>query len=324
MDATVNGVRYRRSTGMKMKREALDAERDFIRKTEAEAGRASGAVPLLPLAEDYLKWSAVQHPVWVVAQRCMLLKAVKFFEGRSVTLASEVTPYHVDQLKIHLSEGKASKTTINKYCQVLRAFYYRVMEWGRFPGPNPLAKVRMYREDRDLRPLGEEGYSKILEAAKAISAKPASPVQRIFYDLCVLCGNTGLRRAEALNLRWQNVGGDALMVLGKGGKTRLVPLNAEAAAAIARQPKATEYVFDIPNRSQSRALTRTYAAMAKAIGRPFRLHLLRHRFATALLERGADIKTVSELLGHSASMVTLLYLHSNPSKKKRAVESLGA
>jgi len=112
------------------------------------------------------------------------------------------------------------------------------------------------------------------------------------------------------------------MIRGKGNRTRLIPLNSAAREAIDHQPRLGEYVFSVTNRSQSHALTRTYARVGKALGRPFRLHDLRHKFATSLLDRGADLKTVAELLGHSASMTTILYLHSTPDKKKRAVDLL--
>jgi len=90
---------------------------------------------------------------------------------------------------------------VNRYLQTLRALYYRAIAWERFDGPNPLTKVKMFKEERDLRPLSEEDYKKILEAAAEISAKPSSPIQRIFYDLVLLCANTGLRRSEALGLK---------------------------------------------------------------------------------------------------------------------------
>ena len=80
-----------------------------------------------------------------------------------------------------------------------------------------------------------------------------------------------------------------------------------------------EFVFALQYRNDNHAFTRIFAKISEAIGRPFHLHLLRHVFATSLLDAGADIKTVSELLGHSAASITTLYLHSNPDKKKRAV-----
>jgi integrase len=322
-DIVVNGVRVRRSLGTTHAREAGNRERELFAKVEAEQ-TAHPSPPLRIIVDDYLKWADVQHPGWARMERIILERALVFFSTLDVTLAGQLTAHHIDLFKVDLRSKKKplSPASVNRYVQTVRALYYRSMEWGRFPGPNPAAKTKMFREERDLRPLSEEDYQKILTTAKAISAKPASSIQKVFYDLVLICANTGLRRSEALGLKWRNVDGDALMIHGKGNRTRLVPLNAEARGAIERQPRSTEYVLDVTNRAQSRAVTRTYAQVSKVLGRPFRLHDLRHRFASALLSRGADLKTVSEILGHSISSTTILYLHSTPDKKRRAVNLL--
>jgi integrase len=257
-------------------------------------------------------------------EKTILDRALAFFARAGVTATDALTSHHIDQFKIDLRSGEAplSPASVNRYLQTIRALYYRAIDWGRYRGQNPAAKIKLFRESRDLRPLSEEDFKKVLAKAREISAKPKSPFERIFYDLCILCANTGLRRSEALCLQWRHVDEDAIMIRGKGNKTRIIPLNAEAAAAIRRQPRSLDYVFSVTNRSQSKAITATFKKVTAAIGRPFKLHDLRHRFATALLDKGADLKTVAELLGHSAGMTTLLYLHSTPDKKRRAVSLL--
>lgn len=331
-DVAVNGQRVRRSLDTTSMRVARVRERELM--AQVEAGQIRGEAPRLrDIADEYLRWSAVQHPTWAKTEGYILGIALPKLQTDGAERMDELTAGHVERLKIWLRTADptakppkkaASQATVNRYMQTLRALYNRAAEWGRYDGPSPLAHVRMFRESRDLRPISAEDMDKILATARAISAKPESPFQRIFADLVILCSNTGLRRSEALQLRWRNVDTDSIMVRGKGGKTRIVPLNAEAAAAISRQPRLGEYVLDVPNRAQSKAVTRTYARVSKALGRPFRLHDLRHRFATSLLERGADIKTVGELLGHSTSMVAILYAHSSPEKKRRAVDLLNA
>jgi site-specific recombinase XerD len=54
----------------------------------------------------------------------------------------------------------------------------------------------------------------------------------------------------------------------------------------------------------------------------FHLHLLRHAFASKLLASGVDVVTISDILGHGASMTTLLYSHSSPAQKRKAVDTL--
>ena len=82
------------------------------------------------------------------------------------------------------------------------------------------------------------------------------------------------------------------------------------------------YVFDIPNRHQQDLFRRTTKRIQKLTGIPFHFHLLRHYFASSLVEKGVDLLTVSEILGHSKTMVSLGYVHTDMERKRRAVELL--
>ena len=122
-----------------------------------------------------------------------------------------------------------------------------------------------------------------------------------------------------LSLRWKDVGDGWIHVRGKGDKDREIPLNKIARDVILRQPRRSEYVFDVPNRN-ARALTApTYLRIRKRTGVPFNLHLMRHAFTTELIERGVDIKTVAELLGHSEMSMTAIYAHTTRERKADAV-----
>jgi integrase len=134
--------------------------------------------------------------------------------------------------------------------------------------------------------------------------------------------NTGLRRSEALGLRWADVGDDLLTITGKGGKTRLTPLNAEARAIVGQRSRVGPFVFNVPNRASPSLLRSLTATISRDAGVPFHLHLLRHYFATQLLRNGIDIVTISGILGHSATMTTLLYTHSSAGQMRQAVDTL--
>jgi integrase len=322
-DFAINGIRVRRPLGTARRSEAVLRERELFDKLAADASSLP-APPLRDIADEYLKWARVQHPNWARMESTIFDRALAFFAAQGVVRMDQLNAHHVDLFKVELRGRKPplSPATVNRYVQTIRALFYRAADWKRYDGPNPAAKIKMFRESRDLRPLSDEDFAKVLKTARTISDKPTSAFQRIFFDLVVLCANTGLRRSEALNLKWQNVDTDALMIRGKGNKTRLVPLNIAARDVLARQPRTSAYVFDIPTRDQTHTISRTYTTVGKSIGRPFRLHDVRHKFATDLLGRGADIKTVSEILGHQAGMTTLLYLHSTPDKARRAVSLL--
>jgi len=119
-----------------------------------------------------------------------------------------------------------------------------------------------------------------------------------------------------------NVKDGEVTVKGKGEKVRVVPLNKTAKEIIMKKPKLNEYIFNVPNRHQDGLLRRTINQVKKRTGVDFHSHLLRHYFATKLVEKGVDFITISAILGHSKMTTSLLYSHTDKEKKKRAVEHL--
>ncbi|MFH1045413.1 MAG: site-specific tyrosine recombinase XerD [Candidatus Omnitrophota bacterium] len=144
---------------------------------------------------------------------------------------------------------------------------------------------------------------------------------------------TGMRVSEAANLQLQNVNLEMGFVkcLGKGQKERIIPLGAYAQEAVARyinkvRPQLLKGKND-PNLFISRLgrkisrqtfwkTIKSYASKAH-IKRKITPHTLRHSFATHLLERGADLRTVQEMLGHSDISTTQIYTHVNKERLKQ-------
>lgn len=324
LDVRVRGRRVRRSLGTGERSLALarahKLERD-LRQAPVRTGPTFDE-----FADQYLAWARTQKPASYRTEASQLGWIRAFMVRRGVQALSGVTPYLVEQMRTELlAEKKPPRTraTVNRYAQLVRNMFYRAEDWGVHPGPNPVKKVRFFRERPDVKPLSDADYAAVLEVARGIAAgKRASPIQRVLPDLVEFLANTGLRRSEALFLKWSDVRGGAATVVGKGDKRRQVPLNAAALGVLGRQPRAGEYVFDVPNWANSTALKRTFRAIEARTGIRFYLHLLRHYFATSLLERGVDIVTISELLGHSRAMTSLIYSHSDPARKRAAVDTL--
>lgn len=134
--------------------------------------------------------------------------------------------------------------------------------------------------------------------------------------------NTGIRKSEILDLKWKDIKGDEVEIIGKGSKRRVVPLNSIAQEIIERQPKKNEHVFDLSNRHQPDLFRRTIGQIRKRTGIDFHFHLLRHCFTTKLIENGIDFVTVGELLGHSKISTSLIYSHTNKERKRKAVDLL--
>ena len=145
---------------------------------------------------------------------------------------------------------------------------------------------------------------------------------------------TGLRVSELLSLPRLALGADAkvLLIRGKGGKERIVPLSDRAKIAaealVAEHKKAaTRYLF--PGRAASRALTRQgFFLLLKQVALeagidPARIspHVLRHSFASHLLARGADLRSLQLLLGHADIATTQIYTHVLAERQQRLVEA---
>lgn len=128
---------------------------------------------------------------------------------------------------------------------------------------------------------------------------------------------SGLRVSEAVSLTWKNVNIDegVIMVMGKGRKERLVPISSGFTEAVGKLPTDTATVIGIKKRAAQAIIER----LAKKSGVGASAHTLRHSFATHMLEGGADIFSISTMLGHSSIAVTAdNYLHVSQSHLRKS------
>ena len=313
-----DGKRHRQSLKVDRLLEAQDQARKI-----GEAIRRKEAGPLLlDFSETYFAWARATKPASATREKQRFDKIMAFLKTEGALTLPAITPLVVEKLRAKLLEAGLSRTTVNRYLQLLRGMFYRAADWGLYVGQNPLRKVKFFREEHRMTGLDIGQIEALLKVAREISTKPHSQLQALFPDLILLDLNTGLRKSELLNLRWSDIKGKELCVKGKGGRIRQVPLNQAALDVLGRQPRTGPHVFDIPNRNQAGLFRRTTATISKRIGFPFHAHLLRHTFATALLARGVDIVTIAEILGHSSSTVSLIYAHSSPERARQAVSLL--
>jgi integrase/recombinase XerD len=195
---------------------------------------------------------------------------------------------------------------------------------------NPAAGVELPRRRRRLpRTLSPAEVERLITAANGVS--PRALRDRALVELLY---GAGLRVSEAVGLDRARVDLDGRLVraLGKGGKERLVPLGREAVDALRRYLARGRPYLDRRHRpelflnAQGGPLTRAGAFLIlrrlaeKAGLEPERVHphLLRHSFATHLLEGGADLRSVQEMLGHADLATTELYTHVSDRRRRDA------
>ena len=214
---------------------------------------------------------------------------------------------------------KSARTTARRLSSLRRFFQYQVRE-GRLPS-EPTAGVASPRLGRPLPKSLTEAEVEALLQAPDVSTDVGLRDRAMLEVLYA----TGLRVSELVGLRLEqiNLRQGVLRVTGKGDKERLVPLGEEAVDWMVRylrdarpgfyrgQPDATAFPSR-RGRPQARQ-TFWYAikryAVRAGIAKPLSPHVLRHAFATHLLNHGADLRVVQMLLGHSDISTTQIYTH---------------
>ncbi len=177
--------------------------------------------------------------------------------------------------------------------------------------------------------LSEQEVDALLEAAER---KPGRPGVLARAALEILYA-TGMRVSELLSLPREALSRDrqAMIIKGKGGKERMVPLSARARAAAAALLDATEVTsrWLFPGRDPKQALTRQafflllkQVALAAGID-PARVspHVLRHAFASHMLARGADLRSLQMLLGHADISTVQIYTHVQTERLRAVMEA---
>ena len=270
-----------------------------------------------------LTLQARRSPRTVDAYRRDLAAFATFHEGAVADADTERLEGWVASMR---ADGLAS-STIARRVSAVRAYFRHLVLIGA-KADNPAASVQLPRRPRTLpRALSPAETERLIDAA-------AGTMPRALRDraLVELLYGAGLRVSEAVGLEKNGVSLEerVVRVLGKGGKERLVPLGRPAAEAVRRylalgRPHLDRrYRPELFLNARGGALTRAgaFLILRKLADRaglePGRVHphLLRHSFATHLLEGGADLRSVQEMLGHADLGTTERYTHVSDRRRR--------
>lgn len=237
-------------------------------------------------------------------------------------------------VRAYLGEARRRRLaprTIARRLSSTRSFLGHLRREGKLPS-NPARMVRGPKLDRTLpgHLRGDEAESLFRWAADRAARENRLAETRLLAMLELLYGS-GLRVSElaSLNPSSLDLQQRQLRVLGKGRKERIVPLTDAAARAVGNYlPRRQEAVAAdcralfvnraggrLSVRSIQKAVSAALAAFAAAEG--LSVHSLRHSFATHLLDSGADLMAVKELLGHASLSTTQIYAHTSKERLRR-------
>lgn len=275
-------------------------------------------------AEGFLALLAARRAARTVDAYRRDLARLRAFLGRPVATATtaELEAY-VASLR---AEGLSSATLARRIAST-RSFFGHLQLIGT-RRDNPAAEVALPRRPRRLpRTLSPGEVERLIDAARGVG--PRALRDRALTELLY---GAGLRVSEAVGLERGAVDLDerVVRVIGKGGRERVVPLGRPAASAITRylargrphldrrhRPELFLNARGGPlSRSGAFLILRRLAAAAGLDPERVHPHLLRHSFATHLLEGGADLRSVQEMLGHADLTTTELYTHVSDARRR--------
>ncbi len=297
---------------------------------------------------QYIEWaeqslrSSINEPVEQSAYEARLARAASNTAGGRAaapgggTITDKVLDANSDWIRTfleHLSANAYSGATMARKIATLRSFYKWAERTGIAP-LNPMTAIRTPKQGKRL--------------PKAITMDQIEKLMTIPSDRDVLgmrdramletMYSTGIRVSELVDLNGDDLDdtGEALRVRGKGKRERIVPVGSHALAAIKRYTNlvATDPRFanlwakgnsGLPlfmnkhgGRLSSRSVRRKLDKYLKQAGMDPKIspHTLRHSFATHMLENGADLRSVQEILGHQSLSTTQVYTHLTAQRLK--------
>lgn len=260
----------------------------------------------------------------------------RFLKRNRVKVLNAQTP-DLSSFIQYLREDGLSVASVSRHLSSLRTFY-KFLHAEILIKDNPAAVMTGPKRARPLpKVLSVDEVDELIDTARHES-ESASRAEKLgparLYCLLETLYATGLRVSELVSLKRATLRGDRefLTIIGKGGRERIVPLNAPAQDAIAdylvalddkrsmSQDRSVSHIVSpwlFPSRGKAEHLTRQrfgqeLKELAERAGLdPSRVspHVLRHAFASHLLDRGADLRAVQQLLGHADISTTQIYTH---------------
>lgn len=317
----LNGKRIRKSLGTSNRKEAELAYAKILEKLHTP--QQSEKVQYSMLTYEEFFWN---HYIPYCEGRHASIRTKKYIYNvipdwfRRLKL-TEIATVHIERLQSAQLQRGVSVSTVNKICNLVMASLRKAYDWD-YITEFRIKYHPLKGETKRLRYLTEEECIKLINVAR-------EPLR----SMIIIALHTGMRKGEILGLRWEDIDFKNRVIhleKTKNHERRDIHMNETVYQTLLRLKTAPQvslkWVFVNPKtgeRFERCYPKREFQQVCKKAGiEDFHFHDLRHTFASHLVMRGVDIKTVQELLGHKKIEMTLRYSHLAESHKAEAVRKL--
>lgn len=247
-----------------------------------------------------------------------LTQFINYAEVKKIIEFNEFSSTFIRGWIVQLFEDKRKAKSINRKLAALRTFY----KWLRkeeLVSINPMAKVQGPKNEKRLPAFAKESELQTEKLddlyADSLNGKRDKVIFELFYQ-------TGIRLSELIDLRVQNISGESIKVIGKRNKERIIPISKDLHFQIQtyiqvknQQVGESPFVFSLKFGKKIYPMLvyriiNQYLSIATNLDKTSP-HVLRHTFATHMLNRGTGLETLKDLLGHANLSATQVYTHNS-------------
>jgi integrase/recombinase XerC len=247
-----------------------------------------------------------------------LTQFINYAEVKKIIEFNELSSTFIRGWIVQLFEEKRKAKSINRKLAALRTFY----KWLRkeeLVTTNPMAKVQGPKNEKRLPAFAKESELQTEKLDElypdSLNGKRDKLIFEMFYQ-------TGIRLSELIDLRVQNISSDAIKVVGKRNKERIIPVSKDLHHQIQyyiqaknQQYGESPFVFSLKFEKKMYPMLvyriiNQYLSIATNLDKTSP-HVLRHTFATHMLNRGTGLETLKDLLGHANLSATQVYTHNS-------------
>ncbi len=273
---------------------------------------------------DHLKYERKLSDNTCNSYRDNLKQFEIFFENKNILNLTE------KDIKKFISELDKTEKTKAHYLTVLNSFYNFLLDEEKIK-INPCENIKQPKLPKKL-----PNYLTVEEVDKLLDLRLNTPLAYRNKAMLELLYSTGIRITELIELKLNNIDftDELVRVMGKGSKERIIPLGEEAIKYLGLyvnqyrnlilKTKTSNYLFinNLGNKMTRQGFFKILKKECKdqGIEKNISPHTLRHSFATHMLNNGADLRIIQELLGHSDISTTQIYTHISKEKIKKDYE----